>query len=256
MLDDWLILLITGIFSGLLAGLLGIGGGTISVAILLNLGYSYGQSVATSSLAIVLTSLSGTIQNWRTGSFKWQPVILLGFPGIFTAFIGVYLVKYTPKYFLEAAFGCFLLLNIYLANLKQNLIAKEQISIGRLNPSLVRLLTGGIAGFLAGIFGIGGGAIMVPLQMIFLGEKIKIAIVTSLGVVLINSIASCFGHAAAGYILYTQGIILGIGGSLGVQLTTRFLPKLSDKLVQLTFCIFLILMAIYFFIRAWYSYQI
>ncbi|MFN6274204.1 MAG: TSUP family transporter, partial [Microcystis sp.] len=52
--------------------------------------------------------------------------------------------------------------------------------------------------------GIGGGAIMVPLQMIFLAEKIKIAIVTSLGVVLLNSIAACFAHAQAGHILYQK----------------------------------------------------
>jgi uncharacterized membrane protein YfcA len=91
---------------------------------------------------------------------------------------------------------------------------------------------------------------MVPLQMIFLAEKIKIAIVTSLGVVLLNSIAACFAHAQASYILYLQGIILGIGGSLGVQVTTRFLPKLPDRLVRITFYIFLLLMAIYFFIRA------
>jgi uncharacterized protein len=251
MREDGLILLITGVFSGLLAGLFGIGGGTISVAILLHLGYSYGQSVATSSLAIVLTSLSGTIQNWRLGSLQWQRVLLLGLPGIFTAFLGVYLVKSSPKYLLETAFGCFLLLNIYLTNLKQNLSQKEQVSTLRFHPGLTRLLTGGIAGFLAGVFGIGGGAIMVPLQMIFLRENIKIAIVTSLGVVLINSIAACVGHAQAGYILYIQGIILGIGGSLGVQVTTRFLPKLPDQLVRITFSIFLVLMAIYFFIRAW-----
>jgi uncharacterized membrane protein YfcA len=250
MADNYLILLITGVFSGLLAGLFGIGGGTISVAILLNLGHSYGESVATSSLAIVFTSLGGTLQNWRLGSLKWQRVLLLGLPGIFTAFIGVYLVKYSPKHLLEAAFGCFLLLNIYLTNLKQNLSQKEPVSAIRLNPNLACLLTGGIAGFLAGIFGIGGGAIMVPLQMIFLAEKIKIAIVTSLGVVLLNSIAACFAHAQAGYILYLQGIILGIGGSLGVQVTTRFLPKLPDRLVRITFYIFLLLMAIYFFIRA------
>jgi uncharacterized membrane protein YfcA len=256
MLDNWWILILTGIFSGLLAGLFGIGGGTIAVAILLSLGYTYAESVATSSLAIVFTALAGTIQNWRLGSLKWQKVILLGLPGIFTAFAGVYVVKFAPKYLLELAFGCFLLINIYLTNLKQNLAQKEQLSPVKFNPNLSRPFIGGLSGFLAGIFGIGGGAIMVPLQMIFLGEKIKIAIVTSLGVVLINSIASCIGHAYAGHILYLPGMILGIGGSIGVQFSTRFLPKLPDKLVHTTFCIFLILMAIYFFICAWHSYQL
>ncbi|MEY3826166.1 MAG: hypothetical protein RLZZ148_980, partial [Cyanobacteriota bacterium] len=77
--NGW-ILLAGGFVSGLFAGLLGIGGGTILVAILLSMGYNYAQAVATSSLAIVMTSLSGSIQNWRMGYVRLEQVIWLGLP--------------------------------------------------------------------------------------------------------------------------------------------------------------------------------
>ena len=57
---DYLILSLFGIFSGLLAGILGIGSGVILVPFIKALGYSPVQAVATSSFAIVMTSISGS----------------------------------------------------------------------------------------------------------------------------------------------------------------------------------------------------
>lgn len=248
------ILIASGIFSGLLAGLLGIGGGTVLVPILITMGYSYAQSVATSSLAIVMTSLSGSFQNWRMGYLKWNKVILLGIPGILTAFLGAYLVGQIPKYILEAAMGCLLLLTIYLSNLRQKLEQEVKTTQKTANPILSRLFTGGAAGLLSGLFGVGGGVIMVPLQMMFLGEKIKMAIQTSLGVIMITSISSCLGHFLAGNVLFSEGITLGIGGLIGAQISTRFLPKLPEKLVKIGFYSLLLILSVYFFIRAWNGY--
>jgi uncharacterized membrane protein YfcA len=56
-----------GLFSGVLAGFLGIGGGTILVPLLVGLGYTPVKAIATSSLAILITSISGSVQNWRMG---------------------------------------------------------------------------------------------------------------------------------------------------------------------------------------------
>lgn len=249
------ILVASGIFSGLLAGLLGIGGGTVLVPILITMGYSYAQSVATSSLAIVITSLSGSFQNWRMGYLKWDKVVLLGLPGILTAFLGAYLVGQIPKYILEAAMGCLLLLTIYLSNLRQKLEQEVSRTTQKTaNPVLSRLFTGGAAGLLSGLFGVGGGVIMVPLQMMFLDEKIKMAIQTSLGVIMITSISSCLGHAKAGNVLFFEGMILGIGGLIGAQISTRFLPKLPEKVVQIAFYSLLLILSVYFFSRAWNGY--
>jgi uncharacterized membrane protein YfcA len=72
---------------------------------------------------------------------------------------------------------------------------------------------------------------------------------------MITSISACVGHAHEGNVLYLAGFILGLGGLVGAQISTRYLPKLSDKIVQVSFSTFLVLMAVYFLIRAYYSYE-
>ncbi len=249
---NWLILGFSGLFSGILAGFLGIGGGTVLVPIQVALGSTPVQSIATSSLAIVITSISGTVQNWRMGYINFKQVFLLGIPALLTAQLGVYLANIFPSHILLFAFGMLLLLNIFLVELRKNLTKGQvQTQAQNFNPTVARIFTGGTAGILAGLFGVGGGVIMVPLQILLLGEPIKLAIQTSLGVIVMTAISASVGHALSGNILFLQGIILGIGGLVGAQISTRFLPKLPDHVVSLAFRIGLAILAVYMFWQAW-----
>ena len=244
------LLLLTGLGSGLFAGILGIGGGTILVPAMVSLQYTPVQAVATSSLAIVITSLSGSIQNWRMGYLDWRQVLSLGFPSLITAQVGVELATSFSAEALLNAFAVMLLANIVLVNIRQKIVPRE--GPPATSPWLARLLTGGIAGLLAGLFGIGGGVVMVPLQMLLLGEPIKRAIQTSLGVIVLTALAAALGHAGKGNLLPLVGGILGTGGLLGAQISTRFLPKLPVRIVNWTFNLFLLGLAVYTFWQAWY----
>lgn len=249
--QNWLYLLLGGLVSGILAGLLGIGGGVFLVPLLRTLSYTYPQAVATSSLAIVITSLSGSIQNWRMGYLKFREVIFLGLPGIVTSLIGTYLVAKSPEYILQFAFGCLLFINIYLTNLRKQIEQNTEKKSLSINPILARIITGSLAGVLAGIFGVGGGIILVPFQMLLLGTKIKQAIQTSLAIIILTSIFACLGHYRTGNILFMEGLIVGTGGLIGAQISTRFLPKIPDKYVTISFTSFLVIVGIYSFYLAW-----
>lgn len=249
-----------GLFAGILAGFLGIGGGTVLVPLLVALGYQPVQAVATSSLSIVITATSGTIQNWRMGYINYKNIFTIGLPALVTAQIGAYLADLFPPYLLLAAFAILLLVNIYLIQLRKSLKAREetrdrQTKNSENKATLSRLGTGAIAGLLAGLFGVGGGVIMVPLQILLLGEKIKAAIQTSLGVIVITSISACLGHAFRGNVVWVEGLLLGFGGLLGVQVSTRFLPKLPDQVVSLAFRTLLGMLSIYVFWQAWQNYN-
>lgn len=249
------LLIFGGFFSGILAGFLGIGGGTILVPMQIAMGYDSVQAIATSSLAIIITSVSGSFQNWRMGYLDWKRVLLLGLPAAFTAQIGVEIANLakTTNYgagILLIAFGLLLLLNIYLVELRKQLANSPRLSSVAINPTLARIFTGGAAGVLAGLFGVGGGIIMVPLQMLLLGETIKTAIQTSLGVIMITAVSATIGHAAKGNILFSEGFILGLGGLIGAQISTRYLPQLSDPVVRNMFRLLLIILAIYMFWQA------
>jgi uncharacterized protein len=331
-ISELLILAAAGLFAGILAGFLGIGGGTVLVPLLVSLNYAPVQAVATSSLSIVITAISGSIQNWRMGYLSLSQVAGIGFPAIITAQIGVYLAGIFPPYLLLVFFGLLLWLNIYLVEVRKRFKEGESGSIEResnhvpslainrhlaktqsrtdripvpqellemsnqnasppcgqstivmgnysdlmsgsvttypllilntssqlpnstnvlVNPIFARIATGSAAGLLAGLFGVGGGVIMVPLQILLLGESIKTAIQTSLGVIVITAISATLGHAARGNVLWVVGLILGGGGLLGAQISTRFLPRLPDRVVSLAFRSLLAILSIYVFWQAW-----
>ena len=265
-----------GLFAGVLAGFLGIGGGTVLVPLLLTLGCEPVQAVATSALSIVITASSGTIQNWRMGYLNFQQVLGIGLPALLTAQLGAFLADKFPEHLLLVAFGLLLLLNIYLVEVRKRITAKKKIeeearenleeppqdlqnredarsTVNKNRDIISRIATGSAAGLLAGLFGVGGGVIMVPLQILLLDETIKRAIQTSLGVIVITAISATGGHAIRGNVLWEYGLILGFGGLLGAQFSTRFLPKLPDKVVSLAFRGLLAFLSVYIFWEAWVS---
>ena len=267
-----------GLLSGILAGFLGIGGGVLLVPIMVRLGFAPVEAVATSSLAIVVTAISGSFQNWRMGYLEPKKVLLLGLPALITAQLGVVLADVFSPHWLLAGFGLLLLSNVYLVGMRKRVVAQKArqedpdatvfndappediaaaltaASPAPMDPLMARLITGGTAGFLAGLFGVGGGVIMVPLQILLMGEKIKMAVQTSLGVIMITAISACVGHAVKGNVRFEAGLLLGLGGLIGVQVSTRFLPKLPDRVVSFLFRAMLVLLSVYIFWQAWQSY--
>lgn len=256
----WLSL--TGLVSGVLAGFLGIGGGTLLVPVLVQLGFEAVGATATSSLAILVTASAGSFQNWRMGYLNIQPVLLLGASAVVTAFLATFIGDRIPDYILLAGFATLLISNLYLVSLKKRVIRTAQFRQSRtatgpaINPVTARIATGATAGFMAGLFGVGGGVILVPMQILLLGEQIKPAVRNSLGVIVITSIAASVGHAINGNIHLLAGLILGCGGLIGVQVSTRFLPKMSDSAVTQMFRAMLVILSIYIFWQAWQAYQL
>ncbi|NJL97873.1 MAG: sulfite exporter TauE/SafE family protein [Synechococcaceae cyanobacterium SM2_3_2] len=258
-----------GAISGILAGILGIGGGVLLNPLLVGVGTTPVQAAATSSLAILMTATAGTFQNWRMGFLQIEKTLYLGIPAILTAQLGVLLGSNAPDYLLALGFGLLLIINIYLVGLKKKAITKAQSLTGDpeaqvdslpavtppqsfwRTPLVARLTTGGLAGLLAGLFGVGGGVVMVPMQILLLNEPIKDAVRTSLSVIVITGISACVGHALRGNVLVLYGLVLGLAGMIGAQAGTRFLPKLSDRTISIAFRLLMAVLSTYMFWKAW-----
>ncbi|MFB2979426.1 TSUP family transporter [Microseira sp. BLCC-F43] len=89
-----------------------------------------------------------------------------------------------------------------------------------------------------------------------MGEKIKVAIQISLGVIVITACSAGAGHAWQGNLLWRERIILGAGGLLGVQVGTQYLPRLTDEVVSLLFRFMLGILCVYIFWQAGNSYKL
>lgn len=227
---------LTAIAAGVLAGLTGGGGGMFFVPVLIFAGLPVVEALATSNLGILITSAAGTITNARQGTVPWRRVLWLGIPAIVLAPLGAWIAFQLPGELLIVGFIVLNLTNIVLTARKP--AEEESDDEGRTPTPLQYTATGGSGGLLAGLFGIGGGLIVVPLQILWLSTPIKIAARASLAVIMLSSAAAVIGHTFVdGGIHWTTGIMLGIGGiigaPIGVLLLRRISPTAATRILQL-----------------------
>ncbi|MBT9316546.1 sulfite exporter TauE/SafE family protein [Leptothoe spongobia] len=253
-LIDVALLTLGGLTAGILAGLLGIGGGVLMVPLLLLFGMNVEQAAATSLLAILVTATTGSLQNWRMGYLRPKDIFMLAIPAIVLVIIGTEFGDILAEHWRRAAFGSLLIANIYLVGLKKRVATRETDTPKSITLVAARIITGGTSGFMAGLFGVGGGVIMVPLQVLLLNTDLKNAVRNSLGVIVLTSLVACIHNGVKGDIVYDAGLSLGLGGLIGVQISTRFLPKLPDHVVSRLFRTLLCVLAAYVFWQAWHAY--
>ena len=86
-LADVLLAVPLGLLAGALAGLLGIGGGLIFAPLLLWMGLSPHQALATSTFAIVPTAIGGSYTHWRARALQLKPGLAIGLSAFATALV-------------------------------------------------------------------------------------------------------------------------------------------------------------------------
>jgi len=107
---------------------------------------------------------------------------------------------------------------------------------------LMLLATGVAVGFSCGLLGIGGGFLMVPVQIWVLTSTgidptlaTRIAFGTSLAVVLPTALSGCHGHDCRGVVLWRPGIIMGLCGLLGAFLGGSIAAHAPGDLLRMLF---------------------
>ena len=251
-----------GAAAGLLAGLLGVGGGLIIVAALAWLlplrgfppDHVMHVALATSLASIILTSISSTRAHWKRGSVLWPSVKALA-PGLVLGGLGgAQLASHLPSSALR------LFVAVYC------LIAAAQLRFGQVRqgraetdaPPRGPLLFGaGIAiGVLAALVGIGGGSMTVPL-LVWLGVAPVRAVGTSAACGFAIAVASALGfvyggHAAAadlptgslGFVYLPAVAGIALASILVAPQGVRLAHALSGAALKQVFAAFLVLMGL------------
>ncbi len=114
-----------------------------------------------------------------------------------------------------------------------------------LKQIIILLITGIVAGLVSGLMGVGGAIIIVPFLVYILGMNQHEAQGTSLMVLLFPiGIFAVLNYAKSGYVNYKFAVLLIIGFLLGSFLGSKLAINLPEKLLQKSFAILLILVAI------------
>ena len=110
---------------------------------------------------------------------------------------------------------------------------------------LILVVIGVVGGIFSGAFGIGGGAIMVPMLVYFLGLTQHQAQGTILAVLMMPvGILGVMRYYQAGNVKVNMALMIGLGFILGALIGANFIQGLPESTVKRGFGIFLILMGI------------
>lgn len=109
-------------------------------------------------------------------------------------------------------------------------------------------VVGVLAGFLSGLFGVGGGILIVPGLVLLLKMNQRLAHGTSLGAIIPIAVAGVAGYAVDHDVDWAAGGLVILGAVVGAMLGARLMGRLPDRTLRLSFAAFLVATAVRLFI--------
>ncbi len=234
---DWILYLVAGAIAGLMAGLLGIGGGFVIVPVFLILlpmsgiaeAHLMHVAVGTSLATICITSISSFRAHHKRGAVDWPYVKLLA-PGIVAGALTAGVVAdQLSSAVLAMIFGVgavLMAVQIWLA--RQPEVARERPA------KLGVLLTASGIGCASALVGIGGGSLVVP-YLHYLGEKMTRCVGTAAACGLPIAIAGTLSYVVMGWDAQMPEFSLGyiyLPAFLGIIVTSSLTAPLGVRLAH------------------------
>lgn len=263
--------IIFGALVGLSLGLTGGGGAIFAVPLLV-----YGLSVAPREAVVIslasvgATSFVGFLHRWRLGEVEHQTGLLFALAGMTGAPLGAWCATLIPDAVLLTLFGGLMVVvavrlwqqaaqphlpitDCPPAGCHTSAICQRDASGALLLTShcaLILLSAGVMTGVLSGLFGVGGGFVIVPALVLFSGMQIHRAVGTSLMVIALVSLSGIFFQFAAGHRVPPQLTLLFVaGGIAGLFIGQQIGRRLSGPALQKTFAIAILAVAVFVIAR-------
>lgn len=268
-----------GAVVGFALGLTGGGGGVFAVPLLVyGLGVDPRQAVGISLASVGGTALFGAVPRLLRGDVEIKTALVFAIAGMCGTPLGAYLATWVSESNLLLLFALLMLVVAINMWLKANPKSRRPLEIqssetptqsrlavrsrfcqrddeGRLQMTTrcIALLSalGFASGILSGMFGVGGGFVIVPALVLFSGMAIHQAVGTSLFVIVLVSISGVISHLSQGQSLSltTTGLFL-LGGCAGMFLGGLLAKRLKGPTLQKVFAIAVVLVAVFIVFRS------
>ncbi len=265
--EDFVLLLMVGLVAGLLSGMFGIGGGIVIVPALITfLAFEPVGAISTSLVALLLpVGIFAVMAYQRAGHFDWRASVLLALGIVSTVWIGAQLALSLPSDTLKQVYGVFLIIMgwrfLQPRKVWRDFRAKSSTPAADVpNPVLdskpansatqqwyVILLIGLLAGVASGLFGIGGGIIIVPVLVGVLQYEQKRATGISLGALLLPvGLPAVITYYEAGELDIPTAIPVAIGLVIGALGGAKIALGLPSARVRQLYGVFILLIGLRF----------
>jgi uncharacterized protein len=253
-------ILIVGLVAGVMSGLFGIGGGIIMVPSLIAFfGMDMLNANATSLAAMLLpVGVLGVISYYKAGYINIKESLWISIGLLAGSFFGAELAISVDVKVLSKLYAAFLLyvavgyLNIpSLLRRKNNSNIENPISGERIQRSFwIYIVVGIFAGVIAGLFGKGGGLVIVPVLIKFFRYNVKAASATSLAALQLPvGLPSVIVYAQGGYLNWIYAGLMALGIVFGVFFGTKLAIKLPSTTFKKVYAVFLLGVAVYMVVK-------
>jgi len=238
----------SGSIVGYSLGLVGGGGSILAVPLLV---YVVGLdnphvAIGTSAIAVALNAATNLAMHARAGTVKWRCAFVFAAAGIIGAYLGSTLGKMMDGRRLLALFAVLMMVIGALMLRDRARVGNPGVRLSSENlPKLLGL--GLLAGALSGLFGIGGGFLIVPSLMLATGMQVLNAIGSSLVSVTAFGLTTAGNYAWSGLVDWPLAGLFIAGGLLGSPLGVRSAKALSNRKGMLTtvFAMLIFVIALY-----------
>lgn len=260
MTEAWFIYLALGAFAGLIAGLLGVGGGLIIVPVLAWVFLTQGvdanvimhMALATSLATIVFTSISSVYAHHRHGHVAWGMVLRLAPSLILGALAGAWLAKGMETGQLQRLFAVFeIAVGLYMLLGSPKPSANKHAAANHLELAAA----GSAIGVVSAILGIGGGTLTVPYlswRGVLMQRAVAVAAACGLPIALGGAIGYAWGigaghalpAASIGYIYLPAMLAICATSLMFAPLGAKWASVLKPHVLKRIFALFLLLLGV------------
>lgn len=241
--------LVVGLLIGAVLGLVGAGGAIVAVPAFLFLFGFTPLAATTASLAVVAASaLSGMVPRLRARQVDVRHGLLFWLLGIAGTFAGSQLADVVPPTVIVGGFAL-VMLGASVAMWQKS--SGQPPATPHRRPWWVLVLVAVGIGLLTGLFGVGGGFLIVPALVLVFGFPFALAAGTSLLVIALNSVtALVFKAQAWSQIDWHVPLIVIVGGLIGSALAARFHGRIPQRALERAFAVLLVVLAAWLIIDA------
>lgn len=260
---DILFLVLLGIIGGLIAGMLGLGGGIFYILIFPHLIEARGFPeelisqfvIANSLFGIMIASGISVLNQKYKGIFPLKEIIAIGVSSSIIAFISLNYIVLQP-WFSKTIFNIFIIFLMLYILLKMYLeLHIEKKEDGKISIP-AGMLGGGIAGLVSSLSGLGGGIIIIPLLTFRFKISLQKAKTISLAMIFISSLTMTINNLIVqplqaiesvytiGYIIPSCIFPISLGVLIGSPLGIKWSAKLKRKYLDLLFMCFVLMVLI------------
>lgn len=244
-----------GLVIGLLLGLLGGGGSILAVpALVYGVGMPLAAAVPTSLVVVGISSITALIPRLREGQVQWRLAAVFGVAGAGAAFAGAAVNRLLEPRVVLVGFAAMMV----AAGVR---MLREQTTIGgdcalpgggiNWRGCLPKAIGSGVVvGFLTGLFGVGGGFLIIPALVLLLGLPMTVAVGTSLVIIVINSLAGFAAHAGDAALDYRIALAFTAAAVVGSLASARVASRLPAERLRRWFAYLVFAVAAFVLLQA------